>query len=160
MASSSQYAPGERRPLRAYALITFAFNAAFAAFSFVRSRSRRPLPNRIPPSDIALLSVGTFKLSRLITKDKATSFLRAPFTRYQGPAGRSEVEEAPRGGGLRRAVGELLVCPYCIGQWVAGGLLGAYLWWPRAVRAVTSMLAIVVAADYLQQAWNVVARRA
>ena len=41
-----------------------------------------------------------------------TSFLRSPFTRYTGEAQPSEVSEEPRGRGLRRAVGELLVCPY------------------------------------------------
>ena len=52
-----------------------------------------------------------------------TSFLRAPFTRFQESSGQGEVvEEEPCGHGLRLAVGELLVCPYCLAQWVATAL--------------------------------------
>jgi len=160
MSTSSQYTPGKRKPLGGYALLTLVFNAAVATFALARSRSSRPLPERIPLSDMTLLSLGTFKLSRLISKDKVTSFLRAPFTRYEGPAGPSEVSERPRGQGVQQAVGELLVCPYCIGQWVGTGFLAAYLWRPRAVRAVASVLAIVAGADYLQQAWSAVDKRA
>ena len=110
--------------------------------------------------DIALLGIGTFKLSRLITKDKVTSWLRSPFTRYEGTGRPSEVKEKPRGKGLQNAIGQLLTCPYCVGQWIATALLAAYLWQPRATRTVASSLAVVTAADYLQQAWAAVDRRA
>ena len=113
-----------------------------------------------PGTDIALLGLGTFKLSRLITKDKVTAFVRAPFTRYEGPAGPAEVSEKPRGTGVRHAIGELLVCPYCMGQWVGTALLAAYLRTPRATRAVASVFAVVTVADYLQQAWAAVDKAA
>ncbi len=89
-----------------------------------------------------------------------TSFLRAPFTRYVGPAGPAEVAEEPRGQGVQRVVGELLSCPYCIGQWVGTGLVGAYLYRPRLVRTIASALATVTVADYLQQAWAAVDKAA
>ena len=63
--------------------------------------------------DLLLVGIATHKLSRLLAKDKVTSFIRAPFTRYQEPSGQGEVEEEPYGHGLHLAVGELLVCPYC-----------------------------------------------
>ena len=63
-----------------------------AGIVLLQWRSRRPLPTRIPAGDLALLSVATYKLSRLIAKDRITGFFRAPFTRYQGPSDRpSEV---------------------------------------------------------------------
>ncbi len=160
MSDVTAYSPDDHKPLGGYAILTLVFNAAVAALVAARSRSRRTLPNRIPLGDIALLGVGTFKLSRLITKDKVTSFMRAPFTRYKGKAGPAEVSEEPRGHGLRRAVGELLVCPYCIGQWVATGLIASYLYKPRLTRTVASVFAIVTAADYLQQTWSAVDKRA
>jgi hypothetical protein len=47
--------------------------------------------------------------------------LRAPFTRFQDDTGYGEVEEAARGTGFRRAIGELLICQYCVSQWSPPG---------------------------------------
>jgi len=157
---STDYSPEEPKPLGGYAMLTLIFNGLVAALALAHARSRRSLPERIPTRDIALLGLATFKLSRIITKDKVTSFVRAPFTRYEGRAGPAEVSEEPRGRGLRYAIGELVVCPYCIGQWIGTGLLGAYLYKPRATRAVASLFAIVTVADYLQQAWAAVDKAA
>src|SRR5438067_2534919 len=113
------YTPDEPRPLGAHAVLTGVFNGSVLAYAVAFRRSGRGLPDRIPPADLALIAVGTYKLSRLIAKDRITSFFRAPFTRYKGESERpSEVSEEPAGDGLRRAIGELLVCPYCLGQWV------------------------------------------
>src|SRR5438105_680860 len=160
MPDTDAYSPEEPKPLGGYATLTLIFNLLVAGLFTARWRSRRGLPEQIPLQDIALLGVGTFKLSRLIAKDKVLSWLRSPFTRYEGSGGPSEVQEKPRGEGLQNAVGQLLTCPYCTGQWVATGLLAAYLWQPRVTRTATSSLAIVTAADYLQQAWAAVDKRA
>jgi Protein of unknown function (DUF1360) len=157
---SDGYSPGESKPLGGYAVLTLVFNSAVASYALALARSRRSLPERIPPSDIVLLGLGTFKLSRLITKDKVTSFLRSPFTRYEQSGGPREVEERPRGEGVRHAVGELLTCPYCMGQWVGTALLAAYLYRPRATRAAASAFAVVTVADYLQQSWVAVDKAA
>lgn len=150
---SEGYSPEEPKPLGGYALLTLVFNSAVASLAFAQARSRRSLPERIPPSDIVLLGLGTFKLSRLITKDKVTSFMRSPFTRYERSGGPAEVEEKPRGGEVRHAIGELLTCPYCMGQWVGTALLAAYLYKPRATRVAAAAFAVVTVADYLQQSW-------
>ncbi len=161
MRTIDSYSPEEDKPLGGYAVLILVFNALVGLISLAWLRSRRRLPERIPPQDIALLSVATFKLSRLIAKDKVTAAVRAPFTRYQGEGGPAEVSEAPRKDNhLKEAVGQLLVCPYCVGQWVATGLLAAYLWQPRLIRTVASSLAVVTGADYLQQAWVAVDKAA
>jgi len=72
---------------------------------------RGEFPKRFDPIDIVLLGFATHKISRVVAKDKVTSFLRAPFTRFQEDSGQGEVSEQPRGEGLRLAIGELLVCP-------------------------------------------------
>jgi Protein of unknown function (DUF1360) len=161
MPTTDEYSPEDPKPLGGYAILILAFQVLVGAIAAAWLRSRRRLPERIPARDVALLSVGTFKLSRLIAKDKVTSAVRAPFTRYEGDGGPSEVSEAPRdGGGLREAIGQLLTCPYCVGQWIATILLAAYLWRPRLIRTATSSLAIVTGADFLQQAWAAVDKRA
>ncbi len=137
------------------------FNGLVAAGGLWFARSRHRLPPTIPPGDLTLMSVSTFKVSRLITKDKVTAAVRAPFVEYQEDAGPAEVSETTRGGnGLTEAIGELLTCPYCIGQWVATALVALYVWQPRLARTVSSLFAVVTGADFLQQAWVAVDKAA
>lgn len=141
------------RPFGGYAALVGAFNLFMAAF-LVTAERRGRLPERYPLADLTLLSVGTFKLSRLIAKDRVTSVLRAPFTTFQGDSGHGEVDEAARGTGLRRAVGELLICDYCVGQWSAGAYLAGYAVAPRPARAVAALFTIYAAADVLQLGYS------
>jgi Protein of unknown function (DUF1360) len=149
----SQYSPEEPKPLAGYALVTGVFNGLVAAYVVAHRRSGRELPERLPVEDFLLFSAGTQKLSRVISKDRVTSFLRSPFTRFTGEGGPSEVNEEPRGSGLRLAIGELLVCPYCVGQWVAAAFIGGYIAAPRTTRMLAGVFAVLGAADFLQQGW-------
>jgi hypothetical protein len=79
-----------------------------------------------------------------------TSPLRAPFTRYEGPGGPAEVNEAVRGHGARHAMGELVTCPFCVGQWVATGFAFGLLLAPRVTRQVAATFSALEAADFLQ----------
>lgn len=137
------------RPLGAYATLIGAFNVGMLAF-LVAAERRERLPDRFPTRDLALLAVGSFKVSRLIAKDRVTSALRAPFTRYQDDIGHGEVAEAARGKGMQRAIGELLVCDYCLDQWTAAGYLGGYIAAPRVTRALAALFTVYAAADVLQ----------
>jgi Protein of unknown function (DUF1360) len=122
--------------------------------------SARPLPERIEPWDVLTAGVATHKLSRLIAKDKVTSFLRAPFVRYQDSAGRGELSEEPRGSGLRLAVGELLVCPYCLGQWIAAGFGVGMVAAPRFTRLVAFVYTAETVSDFLQLGYRAAEERA
>src|SRR3954447_23121519 len=127
-------ADDDHRPLGGYALLTGVFSALFAGGLVLAARSDRELPERLGVQDLIIGGLATHKLSRLITRDKVTGFARAPFTRFQEKAGHGEVDEAARGRGLRYAIGELLVCPYCIAQWVAGAFTLGYVFAPRVTR--------------------------
>jgi hypothetical protein len=141
-------------PLAGYAALASTFTAGATVFAVVsRTRGVR-LPKEVPPWDVALLGTATFKASRLLTKDKITSFVRAPFTRRGEEGSAGEVNDAPRGGGARRAVGELLSCPFCTAAWVAGGLVGCYVCAPRGARLLAAGLSAVTLADWLQYAWT------
>lgn len=96
------------------------------------------------------MAVATHKLSRLLAKDPVTSPLRAPFTRYAGTSGPSEVAEQVRDGSARKAMGELLTCPFCVGQWVATGYVFGLVLVPRATRLVAASFAVLAAFDFLQ----------
>jgi hypothetical protein len=82
------------------------------------------------------------------------SFARAPFTRFQRPSGHGEVEEEARGEGLRRGIGELLVCPYCIGLWVAGAFSVGRIVRPRETRVVAAAFTMLFISDCLQIAYK------
>jgi len=122
-------------------------------------RRGRELPERIEVRDLVLAGVATHKLSRLISKDKITAFARAPFTEYQQPGGPAEVEERPRGEGLRRTIGELLVCPYCLGMWISGGFHLGLVSAPRATRFTASVLTGLTISDFLQIAYKAAEQR-
>ncbi len=141
----------EQMPTRDYAALTAIFNGALAAALLARQRSGQPLPERIEAQDLVLFSLATQKLSRVITKGKVTTALRAPFTEIEGKGGAGELEERARGRGLQRAIGELLTCPFCIGTWIASGFIYGTLFSPRATRAVASIFAVAGVADFLQQ---------
>lgn len=151
---TSHYAPGQERPLGSYAILTGAYGTGLAG-SLIALRARRhQLPERPTTTDLLLVGIATHKLSRLIAKDKVTSFLRAPFTRFQEPSGQGEVEEEPCGHGLRLATGELLVCPYCLAQWVATALTLGLVGAPRLTRLITSVFVAHTVSDFLQLAYR------
>jgi hypothetical protein len=151
---TAHYSPNEERPLAPYLILTGAYGAAFAG-SLLALRARgRELPERLTTADVLLIGVATHKLSRLIAKDKVTSFLRAPFTRFQESSGHGEVEEEPCGHGLRLAVGELLVCPYCLAQWVATGLTVGLIGAPRVTRVLSTVFVAHTVSDFLQAAYS------
>jgi hypothetical protein len=150
---------GERsqRPLEVpshdYAALVAVFNSLLAIALLARKCSREPLPERVEPQDLAVFALATQKLSRVITKDKVTALLRAPFTEVEGKGGAGELEERPRGHGLRRAIGDLITCPFCFGTWVASGFIYGHIFTPRLARTIASIFAVASLSDFLQQAY-------
>jgi len=144
-----EYAPGGDRPLGGYAALMAVYGLAVTAGAVGVRRRKRPLPE-VRPFDIALVGVATHKLARRMSKDSVTSPLRAPFTRYEGVSGPAELQEEVRGQGLRKAVGELISCPFCLSQWVATGFVFGLLTAPRATRWAASVFASLALADFLQ----------
>ncbi|MGH2880790.1 MAG: DUF1360 domain-containing protein [Solirubrobacteraceae bacterium] len=147
---TAHYAPKQERPLLPYAVLAGAYSAGFAGSVMALGRRGNDLPERFTTGDVLLVGIATHKLSRLIAKDKVTSFLRAPFTRFQESSGHGEVEEEPCGHGVRLAVGELLVCPYCLAQWVATGLTVSMIGAPRITRLVSTIFVAHTVSDFLQ----------
>ncbi|HET6548834.1 MAG TPA: DUF1360 domain-containing protein [Solirubrobacter sp.] len=147
----------DQRPLAGYAILSGAFAAALAG-GLLAGRDR--LPERVPLRDVVLGGIATHKLSRLLGKDKVSSFIRAPFTRFQEKSGHGELEEAARGSGLRYATGELLVCPYCLAQWIAGALAVGYVHAPRTTRVLAAMSTMHFVSDALQLAYTAAEEKA
>ena len=150
----------EDRPLGAYALLIAAFNLLVGGEISSARRQGAVLPERITIQDVVLLGFATHKISRLITKDMVTSVLRAPFTRYAGAAGEGEVKEETRGTGLQHAIGELITCPFCFGQWVLAVLAFGLATRPRPTRFLASLCASLTFADFLHAAYGIARKQA
>jgi len=71
------------------------FNGLLATALLARKCSRKPLPERVKPKDLARFALATQKLRGAITKDKVMSALRAPFTEVKGN-GRQRPRITPR----------------------------------------------------------------
>lgn len=143
------YTGGADRPLGGYVASMAVYGTAVAGLGAAVRVTGRRLPEGVSPWDLAVLALATHKLSRLLTKESVTSPLRAPFTTYSDSAGEAEVHEQVRGEGPRHAVGELVTCPFCLGQWIATGFVGGLVFAPRVTRLVAAGFATLAGSDFL-----------
>ena len=149
---STAYKNGHDRPLGGYLGLMGAYaagTAVVAAYAAARTK-RDGSPERFDPWEVAQLAIATHKLARMLAKDPVTSPLRVPFTTYTGTSAPAELTEEVRGHGLQHAVGELITCPMCLGQWVATALTLGLVIIPVPTRLVTATLMAVSGADFLQ----------
>lgn len=137
----------EDRLLGPHALQALTWGSVVCGLLAYAARSGR-LEDRVSAADVALLGITTHKISRIVTRTEVTNFLRAPFTKYEGPAHLNEVNQQPKGKGLSRN-GELVACPLCIGTWIAGGLMCGLAFAPRFTRAIEATFAGVTISDLL-----------
>ncbi|BCJ31725.1 DUF1360 domain-containing protein [Actinocatenispora sera] len=155
---AKRYGQGSSRPLYGYLTVVAVYSGTAAtAAALARLTGRQAL--RLALSDVFLLTTATHKLSRLLTKDAVTSPLRAPFTRYQEPAGEGELNEGVRASGTGHAVGELLVCPFCAAVWVATGLTAGMVFAPRLTRLVATTFTAVAGSDFLNLGYDAAKQR-
>jgi hypothetical protein len=146
------------RPLRTYAAIMTVFLGGFGGV-FAAASVRRSLPERLSTYDLLLAGIAGHKLSRLIVKDEVTAPLRAPFVVVSEDE-EGTLSEEPRGDGFRRAVGELVTCPSCVGQWACAAFVAGLMTAPRTTRATASVFVADAISDFLHVAYRVGKERA
>lgn len=151
----SDYAPPDQKPpFGPYLAFMGIFGSLVGAALTLARRHHRELPERVDAGQLLLVGVASHKLSRLIAKDKVTSPLRAPFTELEEKGGPAELEENSRGTGLRKAIGELLICPFCLDLWVVAGFSIGLLFAPRVTRFVASLFGALTISDFFQIAYR------
>lgn len=142
------------RPLGGYLMVLVVYGLLVAAATVAAVASGRTLPTRWRIQDLIILTLGTHKLSRTLTKDAVTSPLRAPFTHYAGTGGPAEVQEEVREHSqLRHSLGELLTCPFCLDMWVATAFAIGLVFAPRFTRLIAGVFSALAGADFLQLAY-------
>ncbi|HWO77529.1 MAG TPA: DUF1360 domain-containing protein [Bacillus sp. (in: firmicutes)] len=95
--------------------------------------------------DFLLLSLASFRLTRLLVFDKITEFIRRPFFVEWTEVNQDGVEETyikPKEKGLQSWIGELLSCYWCMGVWSALGLYGGLIVYPPIFQPIIVVLAI------------------
>ena len=140
----------QNAPMRDYAFLVGVFNAILASFLLIQ---RRSAGEEISGRDLLLLGLATQKASRVLARDRVTQPLRAAFTEFERPAGAGEVEERASGTGLRKAIGQLLICPHCLGIWVASAFIYAFTFNVRLTRIVASIFAVASVSDFAQHGY-------
>lgn len=148
-AVEGDYAPDDDRPLGSLLALLATYGALAASTVVSAAKVRRD----VSWGDIMRVGVATATIARTISKDPVTSPLRAPFTRFTGEVdGPAELREEVRGTGPRKAIGELIECPFCVAPWAATTLFGLYVASPRSARFLSGIFVAVTISDFLQYA--------
>jgi hypothetical protein len=87
---------------------------------------------------LILLGLAAYRMFRLIAMDTLLDTPRGWLVRL--PPGWREGMALPRG--YRSRLAEFLVCPWCLGFWVALAWWGAWQLWPHGVLVVAAPFAI------------------
>jgi hypothetical protein len=97
--------------------------------------------------DLAIITLATWRLIRLFVYDAISTFFRDQFLDEVLQNGEKVLVKPARG--LRRALAELIACPWCVGVWFAAMVTALYVLAP-VLHFVFYILALSAIATYLQ----------
>lgn len=97
--------------------------------------------------DLALITLASFRVTRLFVYDSMTRFLREQF--YDTKAVRNKVTLVKPTVGPRRTLADLIGCPWCFGIWATTCVVFFYLLTPHAYLPIL-ILAIAGVVSVLQ----------
>ncbi len=141
------------------------WNVVFTAFFLVllilaaiilETESRIPFA-QLTIVDFTLITLATWRLTRLFIYDAITKFFREQFYDVV-KAGKGMELEKPKFG-PRRTLADLLSCPWCFSIWAAATVIFFYLLTPYAFYPIL-VLAISAVATFLQLLSNAVGHKA
>ena len=107
--------------------------------------------------DFILMTLATWRLTRLMIYDTVTKFVREQFWDVVKVGKSYSLEKPPTG--PRRTIADLLSCPWCFGVWAAAIIIFFYLITPYAVYPIL-LLAVSAVASFLQILSNLVGHKA
>lgn len=107
---------------------------------------------RLHPTDLAVLGLATFRAGRIVAYDRVTQPLRAPITETESDEYGAAENVVAEGEGVRKAFGELVSCPSCVGVWVAAGLICGLQIAPGPTRLAAAILGVSGLGDLLDNA--------
>lgn len=103
--------------------------------------------------NLLLLSLASFRLTRLLIFDKITEFIRAPFfdeIQEENVNGEIEIYYLPKKTGIKKFLGELLSCYWCTGIWASAGIVSLFLLSPYFSTTMILILAVAGLASIVE----------
>jgi hypothetical protein len=122
----------------------------------LETEARVPL-TQLTTFDFILITLATWRLTRLFVNDNMTKFFREQFWDLK-KVGKGFGLEKPKFG-PRRTIADLLSCPWCFSLWAGATIIFFYLITPFAVFPVI-ILAISAVATFLQILSSLVGNKA
>lgn len=107
--------------------------------------------------DFVLITLASFRLTRLFLYDSMTKFFREQF--YDVKVVRTKIMLVKPGGGPRRTLADLMSCPWCFGVWATSTVVFFYLLTPLAYVPVL-ILALSSVVSMLQITANMIGHKA
>jgi hypothetical protein len=140
-------------PLGSYVALMGAYSLFFGSLFVIATRRQREL-RKPSGSDLAFLTIGAYKLSRIVTMSFIGSPLRAPFAKRGQSLKGGEVQDQSRGQGLQKAVGNLVTCPFCFNVWSTTLFSFGYTFAPRLTVQAARILSMAAAGDVLHHGYR------
>lgn len=97
---------------------------------------------------LLMISLASFRVTRLIVFDKITEFIRAPF--FDIVMDGEESFFVPKSTGLKKWIGGLLDCYWCTGFWVSLGLFSLVKLLPEIGEPIIVVFAIAGLASFIE----------
>ncbi len=122
----------------------------------LETESRIPF-DELTFTDFALMTLATWRLTRLFVYDTVMKWFREQFYDVK-KVGKGYTLEKPKFG-ARRTIADLITCPWCFGLWAGASVTFFYLLTPYAVYFAL-FLSISAVASFLQITGNLVGHKA
>lgn len=134
--------------LTSYGVLLTAFGV-YTVLTYQASQCAEDKKSKFSLGDYLLLGFATHKITRILSHDRVTRPLRAPFTEEKPQPKEKAKKEVSKGSGIQKALGDLLTCQFCLGPWVAASLLLGFNVLPQYSRRIASIFAVVAGSDFL-----------
>ncbi len=102
---------------------------------------------------LLILSLSSFRLTRLLVFDKITEFIREPFFEEiteVNDDGEIDIYYIPKKTGIKKFIGELLSCYWCTGIWSSALIVGLNYINPSFFYPIILILAVAGFASLLE----------
>jgi len=101
---------------------------------------------------LLLLSLASFRLTRLLVFDRIFEFIREPFFDEvtEEHDGETEIYYIPKKAGVKKFIGELLSCYWCTGVWSSAFIVGFHYICPGFSGPIILILAVAGLASLLE----------
>jgi hypothetical protein len=103
--------------------------------------------------NVLILSLASFRLTRLLVFDKIFEFFRSPFfdeVSETNEDGDMEIYYLPKKTGVKKFIGELLSCYWCAGIWAAALIVGLSYLYPAISTPLILILAIAGLSSFIE----------